>query len=110
MKYNGNNSKEYPHVGHVCDPMNPETLPPFVADIKDMTRRTKVALEVTKRYELAGWCEKCSPRRPLIAEEVLAHRLKHAPNSTVRSLVGTVMQHNPDIQRQALELLKEIVQ
>lgn len=105
-------------VGHKFDANNDSTLPAHLQDASrqrngkaplSIDRKLAEAERLNRKYAIAETCNKCSPPRPLIAEEVTPHHLKHAPNSTVRRVVGTVLQQSPDDQRLALEMLKELV-
>lgn len=102
-------------VGHKFDASNDSTLPSHLQDATrqragkapfSMDRKREEADRLNKRYAVAETC-KCG--RPLIAEEVLPHKLSHAPDSTVKTLVATVMQHPPEVRKQTLEFLKEVL-
>ena len=111
LKPNGHNGTL---VGHRFDHRQPDSMPGALyhrdgnARFSSEVMATKAA-ELTEHYAIVETCSQCSPSRPLIASEVLAHRLKHAPNSTVRSMVATVLQQSPENQKLVLEMLKELV-
>lgn len=94
-------------VGHRFDANDESSLPPHVRG-KPQIIRERLAAELNERYRIAATCVKC--KRPLIKEEVMPHKLSHAPNGAVRSLVGTVLQRSPEIQQQTLAFLKEVLE
>lgn len=87
--------------GHVFDPKIPESLPGWMASFDD-ARKAREAETLTERYRVLEDCKECS--RPLIAEEVLAHKMNHLPDR-VRSLVRTVMAADVDVRDETIAAL-----
>lgn len=103
MQLNGHNQTI---VGHMFDPNNFQTLPSFTHSW-NLERRTAWAEGQTKRYAISETCQKC--KRPLIAEEAMAHKLNHAPfyiRSLARSLAALSQQHRKELLTFMQELYK----
>lgn len=108
-------SNDNPIKGHVFDPADDATLPDYMKNGNRQARRLPVltpaekqaqAAALTARYAIVDTCKEC--KEPLIAEEVVAHRLSHE-NGTVRSMVGTVLQQSSDNQLRTLAVLNELL-
>jgi len=104
-----------PIKGHVFDPSDDSTLPDYMKNGNRQARRLPVmsaeekkaqAAALTARYAIALECKEC--KEPLIAEEVVQHRLNHE-SGAVRSMVGTVLQQSRECQERTLAVLTDLL-
>ena len=91
--------------GHTFDPRKPESLPDYLRELKPEVQATRAA-ELNERYRIVETCAAC--QEPLIAEELMAHRLSHVSGGA-RAMVGTILNQTPEVQRETLALLKELL-
>jgi hypothetical protein len=101
MKLNGEKNTL---KGHVFDVNNPESLPTFVLRMSP-EKQAAWAEKETQRYAIVERCKVC--KRPLIAEEVQAHKLNHFPYQ-VRPLARMLVELNPKARTELLKLIKEV--
>lgn len=108
-------SKDNPIKGHVFNPADDASLPDYMKNGNRQARRLPVltpeekqaqAQALTERYAIVETCKAC--KEPLIAEEVIAHRLSHE-HGAVRSMVGTVLQQSREHQERTLAVLTELL-
>ena len=90
--------------GHVFDPEVADSMPTF-ARSWSQERREREAKEMTARYKIVETCDVC--HEPLIAEELLAHKMNHVP-SKIRAMVRTVMALEPSDRKAVLETVRSL--
>ena len=90
--------------GHVFDPAVDSSMPTFTR-FWSPERREREAKEMTERYRIVESCDVC--HEPLIAEEVLAHKMNHVP-SRIRAQVRTVMAMEPDDRKSLLQAVHSL--
>lgn len=103
MILNGENGSR---KGHVIDLEKRETVPTFFygPNYND-ARRELEATQMNERYAIVEHCKIC--KEPLIAEEVLAHKMNHI-DGTIRHWVRTIMALNAETREAVLAVVKEL--
>jgi hypothetical protein len=101
MKLNGENNTI---KGHVFDPNIHDSLPTFVLRMS-ADKQVHWAERETQRYRIVEHCKMC--KRPLIAEEIQAHKLNHIPY-TLRPLARMLLNFPPKTLAELFKLVKEV--
>ena len=91
--------------GHVFDALDLSSLPHYVTVMTDPARVLREVAALNERYRIVAHCPTCN--RALIAEEHLAHLMKHVPSRS-RALVRTLIATSPEIRKEVLAAVADL--
>lgn len=91
--------------GHTIDLDNIDSVPTWFSRWP-IEKQKREAVAFNDRYKVVETCGTCT--EPLIAEEVLAHKMAHVPSRS-RAFVRTIMALPVDIRDETLKYVGELV-